>query len=65
MIENERELFAAIAQFLIAEGDTKHAALRARELVLYAQVSLERGARVQARREALRIVDAAQPGAEG
>jgi hypothetical protein len=65
MIENERELFAAIEQFLIAEGDTKQAAMRARELVTWAQVDLQREARVKARRDGLRVVDAVPPGAAG
>jgi hypothetical protein len=55
-IENDRELFAAIGRYLIAEGGTTKAALRARELVMYAQISFEQTARVQARRDAMRVV---------
>jgi hypothetical protein len=60
MIESERALFAAIEEFLAAEGCK--AALRAHQLVTYATVSFQRGARVQARRDALRVVGAVKPG---
>jgi hypothetical protein len=56
MTENDRELFAAIERYLIAESGTAHAAMRARELVMHAQVSLQREARVQDRRAALHVV---------
>jgi hypothetical protein len=61
-IENDRELFAAIERYLAAEKGCTKAALRARELVMYAQVNLERTARVQARRDAMRVVDDMPPG---
>lgn len=62
MIENERELFAAIEQFLaamVAEGYTKEqAAARCHELVTDAWISFRHAAAVQARRNALRVVGA-------
>jgi hypothetical protein len=62
MIENERELFAAIEQFLaamVAEGYTKEqAAARCHELVTDAWISFRHAAAVQARRNAVRVVGA-------
>ena len=63
MIENERELFAAIEEFLAAEGYTKEqAAARCHELITDSLISFRRMAAVQARRDALRVVGAVQPG---
>lgn len=62
----EREFGAAIEEFLagmIAEGHTKEqAAARCHEAVTNTLIRFRRSAAVQARREALRVVDAVQPG---
>jgi hypothetical protein len=66
MMEFERAPFAAIEQFFVAmsaNGYTeKEAASRCREMVTDAVISFRREARVKARREGLRVVDAVPPG---
>ena len=60
MFEFEREPFAAIEQFfvvMVAHGYTeKEAAVRCREMVSDAVIGFRREAKVQARRDALRVV---------
>jgi hypothetical protein len=62
--ENERDAWAALTtdQFfaaMIAEGYT---ALRCHQLITHAMIRFQRRARVQDRRNALRVVDAVKPG---